>query len=145
MPAVNWHLTLGFYGDLDEPATRLTQLTTELAGVEAPRLRLASAGKFGAVRWVGVVAEPAAALRTLAVCAGADPDTFTPHVTLSRRRGGGAGPLFAALDGYAGPWRRPAEVTLLASESTDAGSVYTRVGGVALRGRDGRPDSLTKF
>lgn len=144
VPAVTWHLTLGFYGDLDEPAARMARLSTDLAGAEAPRLRLAGAGKFGAVRWVGVAADPMAGLRTLAVGAGADPDTFVPHVTLTRR-GGGPGPLFAALDGYAGPWWRPAEVTLLASGPTGAGAVYTRVGGVALRGRDGRPDSLTKF
>jgi len=140
---VNWHLTLGFYGD-DEPVVRLSRLGVDLAGAAAPVLRLAGAGRFGAVRWVGVAADPATGLRTLAAAAGADADTFTPHVTLTRR-GGGAGPLFAALDGYAGPWWRPDEVTLLASEQTGAGVVYTRVGGVALRGRDGRPDSLTEF
>jgi small subunit ribosomal protein S15 len=88
----NWHLTLCFYGQSD-PAQHITQLNTGLAGLAAPTLRLAGAGTFGQVLWVGV--QPVtdadrAALAAIAEAAGAT-DRFHPHLTVARWRRGRPG------------------------------------------------------
>jgi RNA 2',3'-cyclic 3'-phosphodiesterase len=93
-----YHLTLRFFGDIDEALAR--DLDTELGLiVEAPfEIRLAGAGSFGgrepSALWAGVDAPPALA-RLAAACekaarrAGLAPETrkYRPHVTLAYCRG----------------------------------------------------------
>lgn len=91
-----WHLTLAFYGDVDE--AKLPNLTRRLeraAGRSEPMtLRLAGAGRFGkAVLWVGVdgdlsplrrLASSAVACgRRIGLTMGAE-RRFRPHITLAR-------------------------------------------------------------
>lgn len=143
-----WHITLGFYGDHDDPDQRTAWLHRRLAGLPAPRIRLASAGRFGGVLWIGVEpADPSAeqAMRTVAVAAGdeeRDSLEFRPHVTVARwRRGRSRGPLAeqaaAALAGYVGPWWTPPEVVLFRSALGAGGPRYAVVERVALRGEQG--------
>lgn len=104
LPGANWrprenlHLTLRFFGDIDE--RKAEDLEFELAKITAPpfNLTLKGAGWFGRLEphalWIG--AEPDPALLSLqAKCeraarrAGLEPDTrkFVPHVTLAYLRG----------------------------------------------------------
>lgn len=103
-PGANWrlpeqyHLTLRFFGDINEALAR--DLDGELGLiVEAPfEIRLAGAGSFGgrdpSALWAGVEAPPALA-RLASQCeraarrAGLEPETrkYRPHVTLAYCRG----------------------------------------------------------
>jgi RNA 2',3'-cyclic 3'-phosphodiesterase len=143
-PSDRWHITLGFYGDNDDPDRRIAWLRGRAAGLAAPRIRLSSAGRFAGVLWVGV--EPAddtaeQALLAVAAAAGdevADPLEFRPHVTVARwRRRRGRGPLAeraaAALAGYVGPWWTPPELILFRSALGAGGPRYSVVDRVALR------------
>jgi RNA 2',3'-cyclic 3'-phosphodiesterase len=105
----HWHVTLGFYGNDASQAERATFLDGQLAGLAAPTLRLAGAGTFPGVLWVGVepvTAGDREALRRLAVAAGAG-RRFQPHVTVARWRLDQPGDLMVAqLAAYRGPsWR----------------------------------------
>jgi 2'-5' RNA ligase len=141
-PPERWHVTLGFFGDDDDPRRRSRWLTRRATGLVAPTLRLAGSGKFGrgrfgAVLWVGVA--PAtdadgAALARLARAAGAGRRNFRAHLTVGRWRTGvpdrSAADRSTASDrstprelfaGYAGPWFAPAEILLMES----SGATYT--------------------
>ena len=126
IPAERWHITLGFFGDDDDPVRRATWLRRRLAGRGAPTLRLAGGGTFSGVFWAGV--QPAdepdrVALARLAQAAGAGRRGYHPHLTLARWRGGR--PEWpTVLDGYTGPWFTPGEVSLVRSEFGASGPAY---------------------
>jgi 2'-5' RNA ligase len=93
-PRENFHLTLRFFGEIDEALAR--DLDHELGLiVEAPfEMRLKGVGSFGgkepSALWAGIDAPPvlgriAKACERAARRAGLEPDTrkFTPHVTLA--------------------------------------------------------------
>ncbi len=99
-PLENLHITLAFYGELDEPV--IADLDAELACIPTSRfqLRLAGGGHFSEGRkptsiWLGVEADPA--LRDLArrctkaaLGAGVAPErrVYKPHLTLAYLGGG---------------------------------------------------------
>ncbi|AOS62664.1 2'-5' RNA ligase family protein [Actinoalloteichus hymeniacidonis] len=119
-----WHLTLCFHGELADPAAEAHRLRASVRDLPAPRLRLAGAGTFPGVLWVGVRPEGEAdseALTSLVTAAGGEPDDYRPHLTLARwdRRRPKPADLVAALADYAGPVWQPATVALLASGAGD--------------------------
>jgi 2'-5' RNA ligase len=115
----NWHLTLAFYGEVDEE--RLPALRERLARAAAHTapfaLSLAGAGQFGRGRavWAGVRGD-VADLRLLAARAEAaarkaglgmeEHRRYRPHLSLARAGRGGpppdVRPLLEALDVYRG-------------------------------------------
>jgi RNA 2',3'-cyclic 3'-phosphodiesterase len=140
----NWHITLGFYGNREHADRRGAWLRRRASGLAAPRLRLASAGGFPGVLWIGVEPANRAAERALlAVAAAARPDVgteeeFRPHVTVARwRRGPDRNPLAEraaiALGDYAGPWWIPRELVMFSSQLKAEGSVYVAVERIPLK------------
>ena len=130
-PRANWHVTLCFHGE-DEIAPRWAAIAPKLAELPAPTLRLAGAGTFAGVLWVGVrPAGPAdaTALAELAEAAGADPAEFTAHLTIARWRSRDRRIDVRALAGlfadYTGEWFVPGEVALMRSEPGPRGPNYT--------------------
>ena len=117
-PPEQWHLTLAFFGEVDE--SRVEELTERLRRVAArtPALELAlrGAGSFGrSVLWCGVHGDAPALRRLAARCTAAGRRTgiameerpFRAHLTLgrARRRGADLRGLVASLSSYAGrPW-----------------------------------------
>ncbi|GIE89362.1 RNA 2',3'-cyclic phosphodiesterase [Actinoplanes regularis] len=104
-----WHITLAFLGQVED--FRTAEVAEALAAAPRPpafRLRLAGAGRFGAVIWTGVggdvqaLGELRESVRVALDGAGFTIDTrpFRPHLTVSYRTERG---LSAALEGYAGP------------------------------------------
>jgi len=105
VPFANWrplealHVTLAFFGDLDEPM--IEELDLELAAIAVPQfqLRLSGAGHFGKKRpsalWLGVeagreLAELARRCRKAGLRAGVEMErrVFLPHLTLAYLSGG---------------------------------------------------------
>jgi RNA 2',3'-cyclic 3'-phosphodiesterase len=128
-----WHVTLAFHGE-DDPGVLARRLERAARGVPAPRLRLAGAGAFPGVRWAGV--EATAPLHPLVTAAGGEPARFVAHVTVLRRRSR-PGPSPEAEPStpwseHRGPWWRPAEVLLVASEPGRGGMRYRVVHRVSL-------------
>ncbi len=134
-PPERWHVTLCFHGDGADPervARRLTRRVARLSagdpGWNAPNLRLAGAGRFRGVLWVGV--EPAgeadaAGLRRLAKAAGADPRSYVAHLTVARWASGRADAALAApLTDYAGPWWQARELAVVRSEHEHGRPTY---------------------
>ncbi|MFW5661716.1 MAG: RNA 2',3'-cyclic phosphodiesterase [Oceanicaulis sp.] len=93
-PVENLHVTLAFYGDLDEPV--IEELDHELAAISIPRfeLQLSGAGHFGKGRpsalWLGVEAGPnltdlARRCRKAGARAGVEMERrkFLPHMTIA--------------------------------------------------------------
>lgn len=111
-----WHITLAFYGEVDDDAVpRLTGRLTEAAARTEPfAVALHSAGTFGRDRvlWARVRGDREALRKLSGRCvdaglrAGATreldgPLAFTPHLTLARGTGTvGLHPYLAALHGY---------------------------------------------
>jgi 2'-5' RNA ligase len=124
-PTNLWHLTLCFHGDTEpEPVAR--RLRSRLSGREAPWLRLAGEVSFPGVLAVGLVADcPAgdAALRDLAIAAGADAGRFRAHLSVARGPRGRVGTEL--LRRHRGPWWRPSEVCLVRSELGSGPPRYT--------------------
>ncbi|HEX3788227.1 MAG TPA: 2'-5' RNA ligase family protein [Pseudonocardiaceae bacterium] len=122
-----WHITLGFFGDHDDPARRTAWLRQRLADLPAPRLRLAGSGTFPGVLWAGLDAADPAALHRVAVAAGADQTNFRPHLTLAMGDDPAAdrsGRPAAPLTGYTGQWFVPDEVSLMSSARGQDGPEY---------------------
>jgi 2'-5' RNA ligase len=117
IPRERWHITLGFFGDDDDPDQRARWLRRRVEGQPAPTLRLAGAGTFQHVLWVGVVAD-GAGFAALAQAAGADSSQYRPHLTLARwnRTAPDDDALIDLFAGYTGPWFTPTEVLLMRSE-----------------------------
>jgi 2'-5' RNA ligase len=136
----SWHLLLAFHGEAD-PGVRARRLDAAVHGAAAPRLRLAGAGEWaeasaGTVRWAGVE-EDGAVLGALVTAAGGDPRRFRAHVVVQRtqRRSGPPTPTAPpAWVEHRGPWWRPAEVVLAASEPARGGARYPAVHRVPLSG-----------
>lgn len=127
IPDERWHVTLGFFGDDDDPQRRARWVSRRVAGRPAPRLRLAGGGTFRGVLWVGV--EPAGqndvtALHRLAKAAGAGRRGYTAHLTVARWRvhGMDRAALAAPLQGFGGSWFSPDEVLLMRSDPGEAGA-----------------------
>src|ERR1700754_1361400 len=119
IPVASWHVTLGFYGDGDDPVTRAAWLRERASGLTAPRMRLSGAGSFPGGLWVGVAPvheDSARALGSLAPAAGRDTREFRPPLPVARAgRGGGgqvAGGLVARLSDYVGPVWTASELVL---------------------------------
>jgi 2'-5' RNA ligase len=138
-----WHVTLCFHGDdADEQrlGTRLDQRIPGLSRDQAPRLRLAGAGTFRGVLWVGVEAREeadATSLHALVRAAGGDPRSFHGHLTVVRW---GAGEpnrteLRRLFEQYQGPWWSPEEVALVRSDRESGVAVYRTVHRVSLGAR----------
>lgn len=103
-----WHVTLQFYGMVDE--AREKQLREQLRSVKASALELAVRGmgtfERAGVLWAGVV--PSAKLRELqrrvvtvgAACGFvAEERAYRPHITIARRKGrGGRGDFFREIE-----------------------------------------------
>jgi 2'-5' RNA ligase len=137
-----WHITLAFHGEAQvEPLAR--RLDAVVRGIGAPRLRLHGAGRFDGVRWAGVQSAPAGALASLARLAGGAPGEFVAHVTVLRRRGrpgpDGEPEPPTPWDAHTGPWWRPHEVLLMASEPGGKGAHYRAVHRVPLTASNDGP------
>lgn len=123
-PPERWHITLAFLGQAD-PVKAARRITTRVArGLLAPEpIRLASAGTFGPVIWVGVEHGPwltslASGLQDALRVADR---RFRAHVTVGRVRGPD-GPTRARevapmLNGHVGPAWVPTEISLVESTS----------------------------
>lgn len=103
-------------------------------GVLAPRLRLAGAGGFEGVRWAGVEAD--GPLAPLVAAAGGDVARFVAHVTVLRVRPR-PGPDVESdprmpWSAHIGPWWRPREALLVASEPGLGGARFRVVHRVPL-------------
>lgn len=142
-PPRRWHITLCFYGNDGDPAERAAFLEEHLANLPAPRLRLAGAGTFPGVLWVGVRPVSAAdrdVLRRLAIASGAG-RRFQAHVTIARWRLDLPSPvpgMEEQLAGYRGPLWVPEAVTLVRSDQGQGGPVYSTVHSVALSEQAGQ-------
>lgn len=137
-PRSRWHITLGFYGNDDDPDRRTAWLRTRLAGLTVPRLRLAGVGTFPGVLWAGVDTGDDMFPAVAAAAGAGDEDRlpFRPHLTLARWRGDRVktdSPA-VALNGYTGPWFTPDGVVLMRSDTARSGFDYTTVERVALAG-----------
>ncbi|HJQ46160.1 MAG TPA: RNA 2',3'-cyclic phosphodiesterase [Amycolatopsis sp.] len=118
-----WHVTLGFYGQGGDPDERADRLRGALAGQAAPTLRLAGAGTFSRVLYVGVYSD---GLAELAVAAGAGRDRpYLPHLTVARTRGEVPAELPHRLGGYSSGTWTAAEAVLMRSDPGEGGSRYT--------------------
>ncbi len=128
-PRQRWHITLGFFGDDDDPVRRAKWLRRRAEGRPAPTLRLAGGGTFPGVLWAGVQTRDDRLLAQLARAAGAGREGFRPHLTLARWRSGRADKdvLTAAVAGYTGDWFTPDAVLLVRSDNTSGGPTYTTV------------------
>jgi RNA 2',3'-cyclic 3'-phosphodiesterase len=131
----SWHVTLAFHGEAD-PGVLARRLDGAAGGLPAPRLRIAGAGAFSGVRWAGVQADPPERLTALVTAAGGELEQFVPHLTVLRRyrRPGEKADHDppAPWASHEGPWWRPTEVLLVASEPAKRGSRYRPVHRVPL-------------
>ncbi len=112
-----WHLTVAFYGSVDDAVVpELTERLGRAAGRTPPlSLRIAGAGRFGrTVLWLGLDGDldPLHRLAERAVAAGRrsglamEDRRFRAHLTLARARdraGADLRPYVDALRAYAGP------------------------------------------
>ena len=122
VPPEQWHLTLAFYGEVDESKVEKLQegLARAADRTRAFGIRLASGGTFpkqatkARVFWVGLDGEVDAVRRLADRCAGAgrrariamEDRKFRPHLTLARSRHEGidATDLAERLASYSSPW-----------------------------------------
>ena len=122
-PPARWHITLAFLGvaDPERAAARISTLERRGDTPAAGPLRLAGAGIFGPVIWVGVehgpwLAEMAGGLQRVLHVADR---RFRAHVTVGRLRGEGAAAraqeVVPLLSPHAGPAWTPREITLVES------------------------------
>ncbi|CAL9497285.1 RNA 2',3'-cyclic phosphodiesterase [Streptomyces sp. enrichment culture] len=138
-----WHLTLAFYGEVDDGlvpdlSARLERAARRTAPFE---LALRGGGQFGRGRalWAGVEGPGGGlpALRLLAGRAGAagrragvptgEHRRYRPHLTLARSRQDlDARPYVDALDGFTGPVWTVTDLALVRSNLPDSGVVGER-------------------
>ncbi|HKS49295.1 MAG TPA: 2'-5' RNA ligase family protein [Amycolatopsis sp.] len=109
-----WHVTLGYYGEETDPDARAEWLRDKLTGQVAPTLRLAGAGSFSHVLYLGVYGD---GLTELATAAGAGQDRpYLPHLTLARTRRAVPPELPRLLAGYSSPEWTATEAVLMRSD-----------------------------
>ncbi|WP_308190227.1 RNA 2',3'-cyclic phosphodiesterase [Amycolatopsis sp. GM8] len=122
IPPAQWHITLGFYGDREDPDARVKWLRSALAGWHAPMLRLEGAGTFSRVLYLGVYSD---GLTELAAAAGAgEQRPYLPHLTVARTEDDVPAELPKRLSGFVSePWTAT-EVVLMSSERTERGPRY---------------------
>ena len=132
--AERWHLTLRFHGDDADPGRVVERLDRRMARlrVRPPRLRLAGAGLFRGVLWIGVraaAADDERALRELVRAAGGDPRSFRAHLTVARWAGGHTDreSVTGLLAGYGGPEWTADEITVVASDLREGAPRHTVV------------------
>jgi 2'-5' RNA ligase len=122
VPREQWHITLAFYGEVDDARAERLQEGLERATKRGRpfRLRLAGAGTFprqsskARVLWLGVDGEVEELRRLADRCAGAgrrariamEDRAFRAHLTLARSRKEpvDANDIVAALSSYESPW-----------------------------------------
>lgn len=128
-PRERWHITVTFIGDVGDEREPAARAAVERAVAAVPvggPVRLAAAGTFGRLLWVGLEPLPSP-LQPLARACGRElrdarfaleRRRWSPHLTLARARGEATGLLECrrALAGYAGPTWDVAELTLVASK-----------------------------
>jgi 2'-5' RNA ligase len=119
VPPDRWHLTLAFYGDVDEgELPRLTRhIDRGLVDVPPMTLSLTGAGTFSRrAVWIGVDGD-VDVLQRAAYGVAFEDRAYQPHLTVARLRGGTdpAGAV-AALSSYAGPSWTVGEVHLVRSQ-----------------------------
>jgi 2'-5' RNA ligase len=118
-----WHITLGFYGEHDDPAHQVELLTDRFRGSEAPRVWLEGTGIFPGVLWLGVKGE---GLTELAEEAGAGREgrEYRPHLTLGRTAREAGTPWETRLADYRSePWTA-SEAVLMRSDRVGGGPCY---------------------
>lgn len=154
IPPERWHLTLAFYGEVDDPTSaQLQERLTRAARRSGPvRLQIAGAGRFGrTVLYAGVVGEAVAddiGLRRLAERAAAagrrcglamESRGFRPHLTVARCRGADLRPEAALLAACpAGPVWVASELLVICSQP-GAQPQYRTVGRLPLGRAAGDP------
>lgn len=128
-PRERWHVTVGFFGDDDDPDRRSTWLLRRVAGRAAPALRLAGGGSYRGVLWVGVETDDEQRLARLAQAGGAGRRGYRPHLTVARWRSAGVdiSASIALFDAYTGPWFTPDQLLLMRSELGSGEPTYTTV------------------
>lgn len=132
-PRERWHVTLGFFGNEDDPVRRTRWLRERAEGLPAPALRLAGAGTFRGVLWVGVEAADSERFLRLARACGADRRRFRAHLTVaSWRRRADTAAARRALGAFTGEWFTPGEVVLVRSDIDHTGPHYSRESAVPL-------------
>src|SRR5205823_2812746 len=120
-----WHVTLGYYGEEPDAEARTAWLKAELAGQQAPTLRLEGAGSFSRVLYLGVYGE---GLTELATAAGAGQDRpYLPHLTVARTRQEVPRELPRLLSGYTSDEWTATEAVLMRSDRTENGTRYSVV------------------
>lgn len=133
VPHEQWHVTLAFYGEVDDAkAARLQEALARAAARSRPfRIRVAGAGTFprqsrkARVLWLGLDGEVEAMNRLGDKCAGAgrraritmEERAFRPHLTLARARREpvDATALVEELSSYEGPWCTVSSLRLVRS------------------------------
>ena len=133
VPPEQWHVTLAFYGEVDDAkAATLQEALARAAARSHPfRIRVAGAGTFprqsrkARVLWLGLDGEVEAMSRLADRCAGAgrrariamEERAFRPHLTLARSRKEpvDATELVEALSSYEGPWCTVSSIRLIRS------------------------------
>jgi RNA 2',3'-cyclic 3'-phosphodiesterase len=118
VPRGRWHLTLAFYGEVEEAAVpRLRRRISRAARAgEALSLRLAGAGHFGGrALWVGLQGQRDE-LRALARGVAVDGRPYRPHLTVARvRRDSDPRAAAMLLTSYDGPGWTARELLLVRS------------------------------
>jgi 2'-5' RNA ligase len=136
-----WHVTIQYFGRVDDPEALVGALAGPLVAVPAARVQIQGAGAFpnprrAAVYWLGV-ADPAPLAAVHSAVIGAahafvrprDLTEFVPHLTLARTKS--AKKLTEDVDALAaisiGPPWTVEELTLYESETRREGAVYREV------------------
>jgi 2'-5' RNA ligase len=118
-----WHVTLGFYGEHEDPSHQADLLADRLRGSGAPRVWLEGTGIFPGVLWLGVDGQ---GLTELAEEAGAGQEgrEYRPHLTLGRTARRARTPWEQRLAGFRSePWTA-AEAVLMRSDDAEGGPHY---------------------
>ena len=136
-----WHVTIQYFGRVDEPDALIGALAGPLAAVPAPRVQVRGAGAFpserrASVYWLGVEDSPQLTEVHTAVIASAgdfvrprDRTAYVPHLTLARLRSAKklTDDIGAMRDLPFGPPWTVEELTLFESETRQEGAVYQEI------------------
>jgi 2'-5' RNA ligase len=92
-PPAKLHITLRFYGEVDDTAPRLTDIKRACTGVAPFDVEIGGGGIFGDARrphvaWVGVHDATGSLVKLATALGGAAERPYHPHVTLGRAKRG---------------------------------------------------------